>query len=80
MNEQETKLEIFRSYLFDRIKENRVGEIGYNSEGNPTFEVMPELKNYTWVIDLANREGVAAISASGSAGTRLTIIEEKTDV
>ena len=80
MKEQETKIEKFRSYLLDRIKENRVGTIGYNSEGIATFEVMPELQNYTWVIDLADREGVVATSASGSAGTRLTITEEKTNV
>ena len=80
MKEEATKLEIFRSHLLDRIKENRVGEIGHNSEGSPTFEVMPELSNYTWVIDLADREGVVATSASGSAGTRLTITEEKTNV
>ena len=79
MKEQTTKIETFRSHLLDRIRENRVGEIGYNSEGNPTFEVMPELQNYTWVIDLADREGVVATSASGSAGARLTITEEKTN-
>ena len=80
MKEQETKIEKFRSYLLDRIEENRVGTIGYNSEGIATFEVIPELQNYTWVIDLADREGVVATSASGSAGTRLTIAEEKTNV
>ncbi len=80
MKEQETKIEKFRSYLLDRIEENRVGTIGYNSEGIATFEVIPELQNYTWVIDLADREGVVATSASGSAGTRLTITEEKTNV
>ena len=80
MKEQTTKIETFRSHLLDRIRENRVGTIGYNSEGIATFEVMPELQNYTWVIDLAGREGVVATSASGSAGTRLTITEEKTNV
>ena len=80
MKEQTTKIETFRSHLLDRIRENRVGTIGYNSEGIATFEVMPELQNYTWVIDLADREGVVATSASGSAGTRLTITEEKTNV
>ena len=80
MKEQATKIEKFRSYLLDRIEENRVGTIGYNSEGIATFEVIPELQNYTWVIDLADREGVVATSASGSAGTRLTITEEKTNV
>ena len=80
MKEQTTKIETFRSHLLDRIEENRVGTIGYNSEGIATFEVIPELQNYTWVIDLADREGVVATSASGSAGTRLTITEEKTNV
>ena len=80
MKEQTTKIETFRSHLLDRIEENRVGTIDYNSEGIATFEVMPELQNYTWVIDLADREGVVATSASGSAGTRLTITEEKTNV
>ena len=80
MKEQATKLEIFRSYLLGRIKESRVGAIDLNSDGNPTFEVMPELQNYTWVVDLAKREGVAATPTSGSAGARLTITEEKTNV
>ena len=77
MKEQATKLEIFRSHLLDRIKENRVGEIGYNSEGIATFEVMPELSNYTWVFDLADREGMIAESAG--IATKITITEEKTN-
>ena len=77
MKEQTTKIEIFRSHLLDRIKENRVGTIGYNSEGNPTLEVMPELSNYTWVFDLADREGVIAESAGIT--TKITITEEKTN-
>ena len=80
MKKQETKIETFRSHLLDRIKESRVGQIDLNPDGDPTFEVMPELQNYTWVIDLADREGVVATSASGSAGARLTITEEKTNV
>jgi len=80
VKEQATKLEIFRSYLLDRVKESRVGAIDLNPDGDPTFEVMPELQNYTWVIDLAKREGVAATPTSGSAGARLTITEEKTNV
>ena len=80
MKKQETKIETFRSHLLDRIKENRVGQIDLNPDGDPTFEVMPELQNYTWVIDLADREGVVATSASGSAGARLTITEERTNV
>ena len=78
MKEQETKLEIFRSHLLDRIREHRVGAIGYNSEGNPTFEVEPEVSNYTWVFDLADREGLIAESAG--VATAITITEEKTDV
>ena len=80
MKEQETKLEIFRSHLLGRIKEGRVGDIDFDLDGNPTFEVMPELQNYSWVLDLANREGVVAIATSGSAGSRLTITEEETNV
>jgi len=80
MKEQMTKLETFRSYLLSRIKESRVGAIDLDPDGEPTFEVMPELSNYTWVIDLADREGVVATPTSGSAGSRLTITEEKTDV
>jgi len=80
MKKQETKIETFRSHLLDRIKENRVGQIDLNPDGDPTFEVMPELQNYTWVIDLADREGVVATCTSGSAGARLTITEEKTNV
>tara|TARA_R110000737_G_scaffold310549_1_gene319183 strand:+ start:275 stop:517 length:243 start_codon:yes stop_codon:yes gene_type:complete len=79
VKEQATKLEIFRSYLLDRIKESRVGVIDLNLDGDPTFEVMPEIQNYTWVIDLSKREGVVAIPTSGSAGARLTITEEKTN-
>ena len=79
MKEQETKLEIFRSHLLGRIKEGRVGDIDFDLDGNPTFEVMPDLQNYSWVLDLANREGVFAIATSGSAGSRLTITEEKTN-
>ena len=77
MKEQTTKIEIFRSHLLDRIKESKVGTINYNSEGNPTFEVMPELSNYTWVFDLADREGVIAESAG--IATKITITEEKTN-
>ena len=80
MKEQKTKLEIFRSHLLGRIKESRVGAIDLDPDGNPTFEVMPELQNYSWVLDLANREGVVAIATSGSAGSRLTITEEETNV
>ena len=78
MKEQETKIEIFRSHLLDRIREHRVGAIGYNSEGIPTFEVEPEVSNYTWVFDLADREGLIAESAG--VATAITITEEKTDV
>jgi hypothetical protein len=77
MKEQATKIEKFRSHLLDRIKESKVGTISYNSEGNPTFEVMPELSNYTWVFDLADREGVIAESAG--IATKITITEEKTN-
>ena len=77
MKEQATKIEKFRSHLLDRIKESKVGTISYNSEGNPTFEVMPELSNYTWVFDLADREGVIAESAGIT--TKITITEEKTN-
>jgi hypothetical protein len=77
VKEQTTKIEIFRSHLLDRIKESKVGTINYNSEGNPTFEVMPELSNYTWVFDLADREGVIAESAG--IATKITITEEKTN-
>jgi len=80
MKEQETKIETFRSHMLDRIKDDRVGAIGYNSDGNPTFEVMPELSNYTWVFDLAEREGLIVKATKDSAGSRLTITEEKTDV
>jgi hypothetical protein len=78
MKEQETKIEIFRSHLLDRIKESKVGTISYNSEGIATLEVMPELSNYTWVFDLADREGVIAESAG--IATKITITEEKTNV
>ena len=78
MKEQETKLEIFRSHLLDRIKESRVEAIGYNSEGSPTFEVEPEISNYTWVFDLADREGL--IAESTAVSTKITITEEKTNV
>ena len=77
MKEQATKIETFRSHLLDRIKENRVGTIGYNSEGNPTFEVEPEVSNYTWVFDLADREELIAESAGIT--TKITITEEKTN-
>ena len=77
MKEQETKIEKFRSYLLWRIQENRVGTISHNSEGIPTFEVEPELSNYTWVFDLADREGVIAESAGVT--TKITITEEKTN-
>jgi len=80
MKEQATKIETFRSHLLDRIREHRVGAIGYNSEGNPTFEVEPELSDYTWVFDLAEREGLITEATKNSAGSRLTITEEKTDV
>ena len=80
MKQQTTKLEIFRSHLLDRIKEDRIYAIGYNSEGNPTFDVMPELQNYTWVFDLAEREGLSAKATKNSAGSKLTITEEKTNV
>jgi hypothetical protein len=80
VKEQETKIETFRSHLLDRIKESRVGAVDLDPDGNPTFEVMPELQNYSWVLDLANREGVVAIATSGSAGSRLTITEEETNV
>ena len=80
MKEQATKIEKFRSHLLDRIQEGRVGAIDLDPDGNPTFEVMPDLQNYSWVLDLANREGVFAIATSGSAGSRLTIIEEETNV
>ena len=78
MKEQKTKLETFRSHLLDRVGEHRIGAIGYNSEGNPTFEVEPEVSNYTWVFDLADREGLIAESAG--VATAITITEEKTDV
>ena len=80
MKEQATKLEIFRSHLLGRIKEGRVGDIDFDLDGNPTFEVMPELQNYSWVLDLASRDGVVVIPTSGSAGSRLTITEEETNV
>jgi len=80
MKEQMTKLETFRSHMLDRIKDDRVGAIGYSSDGEPTFEVMPELSNYTWVFDLAEREGLIVKATKDSAGSRLTITEEKTDV
>ena len=79
MKEQATKLEIFRSYLLDRIEECRVGAIGCDLNGRLTFEVMPELQNYTWVIDLGDREKVNVQSTRGSAGSRLTIAEERTN-
>ena len=78
MKEQKTKLETFRSHLLDRVGEHRIGAIGYNSEGNPTFEAEPEVSNYTWVFDLADREGLIAESAG--VATAITITEEKTDV
>ena len=78
MKEQETKIEKFRSYLLWRIQESRVGAIGYNSEGSATLEVEPEISNYTWVFDLADREGVIAESAGVT--TKITITEEKTNV
>ena len=78
MKEQETKIEIFRTYLLWRIQEDKVGTIDYNSEGIVTFEVEPELSNYTWVLDLADREGVIAESAGVT--TKITITEEKTNV
>ena len=77
MKEQETKIEKFRSYLLWRIQESRVGAIGYNSEGSATLEVEPEISNYTWVFDLADREGVIAESAGVT--TKITITEEKTN-
>ena len=78
MKEQETKIETFRSHLIDRVGEHRIGAIGYNSEGNQTLEVEPEVSNYTWVFDLADREGLIAESAG--VATAITITEEKTDV
>tara|TARA_R110000765_G_scaffold118091_1_gene212232 strand:- start:26 stop:268 length:243 start_codon:yes stop_codon:yes gene_type:complete len=80
VKEQKTKLEIFRSHLLGRIKEGRVGDIDFDLDGNPTFEVMPEIQNYSWVLDLASRDGVVVIPTSGSAGSRLTIREEETNV
>jgi hypothetical protein len=77
MKEQETKIETFRSHLLDRIREHRVGAIGYNSEGRPTFDVDPETSNYTWVFDLADREGLLA-ELTG-IGVNITITEEKTN-
>ena len=77
MKEQETKIEKFRSYLLWRIQEKRVGTINYNSEGSATLEVEPEISNYTWVFDLADREGVIAESAGVT--TKITITEEKTN-
>ena len=77
MKEQETKIEKFRTYLLWRIQEDRVGAIGYNSEGSATLEVEPEISNYTWVFDLADREGVIAESAGIT--TKITITEEKTN-
>ena len=78
MKEQETKIEKFRTDLLWRIQEDRVGTIGYNSEGSATLEVEPEISNYTWVFDLADREGVIAESAGIT--TKITITEEKTNV
>ena len=78
MKEQKTKIEIFRSHLIDRVGEHRIGAIGHNSEGNQTLEVAPEVSNYTWVFDLAGREGLIAESAG--VATAITITEEKTDV
>jgi hypothetical protein len=80
MKEQATKIEKFRSHLLDRIKGDRVGAIDLDPDGNPTFEVMPDLQNYSWVLDLASRDGVVVIPTSGSAGSRLTIKEEETNV
>jgi hypothetical protein len=77
MKEQATKIEKFRTYLLWRIQESRVGAIGYNSEGSATLEVEPEISNYTWVFDLADREGVIAESAG--IATKITITEEKTN-
>jgi len=77
MKEQATKIEKFRSYLLWRIQEDRVGTISYNPEGIPIFEVEPELSNYTWVFDLADREGMIAESAGIT--TKITITEEKTN-
>ena len=79
MKEQMTKLETFRSHLLSRIKENRVGAIDLDPDGEPTFEVMPELSNYTWVFDLAEREGLIVKATKDSAGSRLTITEDKTN-
>jgi len=78
MKEQATKIETFRSHLLDRIREHRVGTIGCNSEGNPTFIVDPALSTCTWVFDLADREGMTA--ESSGVATTITITEEKTDV
>ena len=77
MKEQETKLEIFRSHLLDRIHKDRISSITYDSEGRRYFQAIPKIGEYSWVFDLALREGMMA--NTGPYTTAITITEEKTD-
>ena len=77
MKEQETKIEIFRSHLLDRIQEGRISSITYDSEGRPYFQAIPKTGEYNWVFDLALREGLMA--NTGPYTSAITITEEKTN-
>ena len=77
MKEQETKIEIFRSHLLDRIQEHRISSITYDSEGRPYFQAIPKTGEYNWVFDLALREGLRAHTEAYSMS--ITITEEKTN-
>jgi len=77
MKAQATKIETFRSHLLDRIQEGRVTSITYDSAGNRYFQTNPKPAEYTWVFDLADREGLRAHTEAYSMS--ITITEEKTN-
>ena len=76
MTEQTTKIETFRSHLLDRIHKDRVSSIARDSKGRRYFQTTPTVRDYTWVFDLALREGVMA--NTGPYTTAITITEERT--
>ena len=77
MKEQMTKIEIFRSHLLDRIHKDRISSITYDSEGRRYFQAIPKVDEYSWVFDLALREGLMA--NTGPYTTAITVTEEKAD-
>ena len=77
MKEQATKIEKFRSHLLDRIHKDRISSITYDSEGRRYFQAIPKIGEYSWVFDLALREGLMA--NTGPYTSAITITEEKTN-